>query len=84
MMSTAMSNMKKLVYVNPEGTEHYPHDIDRIIEVCRNRGYEVSRNDALLAWQDYSDSMCAGWMGLHKSDDDLFLEVQSRLQEVEE
>lgn len=76
--------MKKLVYVNPELKEFYPGDVDRIVEVCKNKGYEVSRNDVVLAWQAYSDSMCAGWLILHENDDDLFHTVKTYLQEVED
>jgi hypothetical protein len=47
----------------------YPDDVERIVRVCAEAGYEISRNDAHAAWQDYSETMCASWMILPDNDD---------------
>jgi hypothetical protein len=50
-------------------------DVERIVKIFANRDYEISQSDALLAWQQYSDSMCAGWLFLYEEDDDIFLQI---------
>lgn len=62
----------RLVFKVPEFKEMYPADVDRIIRVCADKGYEILRSDAVAAWDAYSDSMCAGWMMLPDDDDDIF------------
>jgi hypothetical protein len=42
----------------------YEPGTDRLVEACKNAGYEVSHEDAQWAWEEYSDSMCAGWLGI--------------------
>jgi hypothetical protein len=51
---------------------YYLSDVDRIVSVFAERGYEVSRNDAKLAWRKYSDDVCASWLFLPPEDDTLF------------
>jgi hypothetical protein len=73
--------MKKLVSKHDE--EMYPQDIDRIVEVCKANGYEIDRATAQLAWKDVSDMMCAGWLGLPESDEELMRDIMYVLK-VEE
>lgn len=75
--------MKKLKF-----KERYNHhfectnDIDRIVKIFADRGYEISHSDAVRAWEEYSDSMCAGWMSLGE-DDEVFQDVFCYFEEVE-
>lgn len=61
----------------------YANDIDRIVKIFADRGYEISASDAVRAWEMYSDSMAAGWMCLDPSDEDVFLNVFCYFKEVE-
>ncbi|KVP17155.1 hypothetical protein [Burkholderia ubonensis] len=46
----------------------YSHDIERIVQVCRNAGYVISAPDARRAWSAYSDSSCSSWESLPDDD----------------
>ncbi len=59
--------MKKLKLIEQENG-FYQTDVERIVEIFAERGYEISATDAGIAWQRYSDSMCAGWMNLDNED----------------
>lgn len=72
--------MKRLKYPYATPRETYPEDIDRIVEVCKAEGYEISREDACQAWIEYSEDMCAGWMNLG-DDDCIFAVVFPRCEE---
>lgn len=56
----------------------FPADVARIVEVCLQKGYAISETDAFGVWQEESDSMCAGWLSLPTSDDELFECVMAR------
>jgi hypothetical protein len=63
--------MKKLKFRDPYNHHHeYTNDIDRIVKVFADRGYEISHQDAVRAWECVSESMCAGWLTLNSTDDD--------------
>jgi hypothetical protein len=64
--------MKKLKVKAPYNHHmEYRHDIQRIVEIFAKRGYEISESDAVITWEQFSDSMCAGWMILG-TDDEVF------------
>jgi hypothetical protein len=67
--------MKKLK-VKEKYNHHfeYTNDIDRIVKIFADHGYEISHTDAVLAWEQFSENMCAGWMNLG-SDDEVFGDV---------
>lgn len=75
--------MKKLK-VKEKYNSHfeYTNDIDRIVKIFADRGYEISYTDAVHAWEEFSDSMCAGWMSLG-SDDEVFEDAFCYFEEVE-
>lgn len=76
--------MKKLRFRDPHNHHYeYNDDIDRIVKVFSDRGYEISASDAVLAWEQYSDCMTAGWMCLDSSDEDVFLNVFCYFEVVE-
>jgi len=60
----------------------YTKDIDRIVKIFADRGYEISQEDAVWAWESYSDSYAAGWMCLG-SDDEVFEDAFHYFEEVE-
>ena len=41
---------------------HYPDDIADFQRILRAAGYEASGQDVETAWDNYSESMAAGWM----------------------
>lgn len=59
----------------------YQNDIDRIVKIFADRGYEISHTDAVHAWEQYSDSMAAGWMSLG-DDDEVFQDAFYYFEEV--
>jgi hypothetical protein len=74
--------MKKLT-LKEQYNHHleYTNDIDRIVKIFADRGYEISHTDACRAWEYYSDGMCAGWMILDE-DDEVFMDVFCYFEEV--
>lgn len=60
----------------------YQGDILRIVKVFADRGYEISETDAVHAWEQFSDSMAAGWMCLG-TDDEVFQNVFYYFEEIE-
>lgn len=75
--------MKKLKFTDPYNHHYeYTNDIDRIVKIFADRGYEISHQDAVRAWESFSDSMCAGWMNLGE-DDEVFQDCFSYFKEVE-
>jgi hypothetical protein len=60
----------------------YKNDIDRIVKIFANRGYEISHTDAVKAWEMFSESYCAGWMSLG-DDDEVFQDAFYYFEELE-
>ena len=75
--------MLKKLKVKEQYNHHfeYRNDIDRIVKIFDDRGYEISHSDAVCAWEHYSDSMAAGWMSLG-SDTEVFADAFSYFEEV--
>jgi hypothetical protein len=74
--------MKKLKFRDPYNHHYaYENDIDRIVKIFADRGYEISHQDAVRAWEAFSDSMCAGWMNLG-NDDEVFQDAFYYFEEV--
>lgn len=61
---------------------HYSGDIDRIVNVFADRGYEISYSDAGHAWERHSENYAAGWLILPENDDDLYAEISYLFEEV--
>jgi hypothetical protein len=76
-----MSERSRLVFRPPEPEERHSSDIDRMLNVCEERGYTISRGDARRAWEDYSEVACAGWLFLPEEDDELFAILRNRCTE---
>jgi len=74
--------MIKLKFRDPYNHHfEYTSDIERIVKIFADRGYEISHQDAVRAWESYSDSMCAGWMNLG-NDDEVFQDAFYYFEEV--
>jgi hypothetical protein len=58
-------------------------DVDRIVAICKAKGYHISEADAHHAWEEYSDSMAAGWMMLSDDDNDVFETVIEYCEEID-
>lgn len=76
--------MKKLKFKEPYNHHfEYKSDIDRIVKIFADRGYEISESDAVRGWERYSEEWyCAGWMCLG-SDEEVFSDAFSYFEEVE-
>jgi hypothetical protein len=76
--------MLKKLKVKEQYNHHfeYTNDIDRIVKIFADRGYEISATDAVRAWEQFSENMAAGWMCLG-DDDEVFADAFSYFEEVE-
>jgi hypothetical protein len=75
--------MKKLKFKDPYNHHfEYTSDIERIVKIFADRGYDISHQDAVHAWECFSDSMCAGWMSLG-DDDEVFQDAFYYFEEVD-
>jgi hypothetical protein len=65
--------MKKLT-VKKQYNHHfeYTNDIDRIVKIFADRGYEISATDAVKAWEMVSNDWSAGWLTLHEDEEEIF------------
>jgi hypothetical protein len=63
----AMLNSQELYRILKE----FPGDIVRMREVIRRAGQSSQDDRVALAWARYSESVCASWLGLPESDDEL-------------
>ncbi len=72
--------MQELHYTTSEDRE-YEHDVRRMAKIMAERGYSVSASNLKKAWEDYSESMAAGWMMLDEDDDLVFSTLRNRLSE---
>jgi hypothetical protein len=74
--------LKKLKVKEPYNHHfEYTNDIDRIVKIFADRGYEISHADAVKGWEQFSEDMAAGWMSLG-SDDEVFEDAFSYFEEV--
>ncbi len=72
--------IKKDVYEdNP-----YYDDCVKIQNVLKKHGYEATTDECRKIWENYSDIYCAGWLGLPDSDQGIWWEVKSQIEEYEE
>lgn len=76
--------MKKLKLKNPYNIRHYyNNDINKIISIFNERGYEMDADLAVMTWEIFSDSYAAGWLTLKSyTDDEIFNECMFYLEEL--
>ena len=53
-------------------------------EQLRHAGYQVDLKDIDYAWQDHSDSLCAGWLCLLSKGEENVRDILSYLEEIED
>jgi hypothetical protein len=51
--------------------KQFANDVARMRQCLRADGKHAEDDDLVLAWADYSDSLCAGWLGLPAAEKDL-------------
>lgn len=73
--------MTRLRFKRPDERDPYQYDVERIVRIFKDRGYDLSYDDARAAWEDFSDSMAAGWMMLDDDDSAVFATLRYRLDE---
>jgi len=56
-------------------------DVLRLQRVMLENGYEADLLSAAQIWEDYSDDMCAGWIFLPDDDDELWQEIEWRVEQ---
>lgn len=74
--------LKKLKVKEAHDHFEYQSDIDRIVKIFADRGYEISHSDAVKAWEQHSDRKAVGWMMLGE-DDEAFHDCFHYFEEVE-
>lgn len=49
----------------------YPkeQDVDRIVDIMRERGYTIEESDAYQIWSEWSNAVEANWLQLPEEDD---------------
>jgi len=60
-------------------TGEYRDDCERIQRILRDKGYNATLQQCEELWDDYSDSMAAGWMGLGDNDEDVYSHLRHRI-----
>ena len=61
--------------------EDFRDDCIKIQEQLKLKGYTVPLADISLAWEDYSGSMCAGWMTVDEHSADIILGFLTRMED---
>jgi hypothetical protein len=67
--------MARLTPPFEEEDDYYRSDITRMVRVCREAGYTLSRSAARRIWDQHSARFAAGWLILPERDEDLLQEL---------
>lgn len=67
-MKTLVAKMPLYLPTSFDTDFRWPEDVARIVKICADNGYSISDKEAQAAWEEFSDSVCAGWIIL--GDDD--------------
>lgn len=51
---------------------YYSKDVRRIVNVMKDKGIEITPNEADELWDRYSDDFDAQWLGLPNNDNEIF------------
>lgn len=66
---------KTLTFIKPKYLTtpfRWDEDVFRIVDICHQKGYQISLTDAQEAWEQHSDDLAAGWLSLGDNDDEIF------------
>ncbi len=66
----------------PLNDPYHRWDCERIVACALSNGYVMTLREAEKAWDEYSESFAAGWMNLPDDDEDLWLYIGSRIEEM--
>lgn len=58
-------------YIN-KTTFRYQEDVERICDLLTSKGVDTDLLTSEYLWIKHSDEYCASWLGLPKSDEELF------------
>lgn len=64
--------MRRLVFrpdFEPDNAFSFDGDVDRMAAILEDHGCTASREDIRLAWEAYSDGVCASWLCLPEDDE---------------
>lgn len=64
--------------------ELYASDIRKVAQAALLNGHCITYEKARECWENYSDSMCAGWMMLPESTDDIWNCISGQFSEQKE
>lgn len=84
-----MSELKKMVFRQPNPAIWYPDDVVDLVRIAADRGYELQPIDAQAAWSEFSESHSAGWLILgaccegDDSDEGIWQAMLPYLREIE-
>lgn len=70
------------IRLNLDEDYQWPEDVKVIIRAFREEGLYCSAQQAHWMWQEYSDSMCAGWMTVHEDDENIVSKCRAYFTEV--
>lgn len=59
-------------YKNAYKRYSYPKDVRRIVNVMKDRGIEITPDEADEIWDIYSDDLDAQWLGFPDDDNEIF------------
>ena len=73
-----MQELKHNKLARPE----YKEDVVKLKEQLNRAGFNASLTDISYAWQEYSDSMCAGCMCLNDNEEDNVIILRNHLDNI--
>lgn len=59
----------------PAQSPRYLHDVEHLVQVAAEFGYQVSMGDAEWAWSEYSYAHSAGWLIMKYTDKQFLVNV---------
>ena len=73
---------KRFGYDDREYTHRYIDEVKRIQDAIYENGYEADLKDCADIWDDYSDSLAAGWIGVPKDYEEIWRIVGSEVRKI--
>lgn len=78
-MKTAHFMPRKYDGLRPE----IESDVNRLVKIAADQGVEIAPADAMAAWEDYSETSCAGWLMMPQDDELVWAAIQSHIRIVD-
>lgn len=60
--------------ITDKGSFYYD-ECKHIQQAFRNKGYDISLDEALSYWSDRSEVYCASWLGLHEDLEEVYKDI---------